>query len=346
MTTLSEACRDDHNSSNHITPLDFDSINEVPKSHIWSQSDHESHQIVLTQNPQYSLIPVINLNDPNALDLIGQACETWGMFQVINHGVNSKLVKKVEYEARRFFSLPTQQKRKVLRSPSGSVGYGSARMAAFYPKALWHEGYTIMGSCVDDAKTLWPHDYQSFCDAMDDYQKQMKQLAHNLMLLILHTLDVTQEELNWAASTHDSQGALQLNSYPSCPNPNQAIGLGPHTDSLLLTLLHQSNTNGLEVFIEGLGWSLVQPVEDAFVVSAGDLLHIFSNAKFPVLNHRAMVNQLKHRISVAYFYGPSVESMVAPSSRFRTPCFKSLPVKEYLQLKAKHFPNAIPFIRI
>lgn len=182
-------------------------------------------------------------------------------------------------------------------------------------------------------------------DTMDAYQNQMKLLTHNLLFIILETLDVTQEELNWVLSTHDSQVALQLNSYPSCPNPRLAIGLAPHTDSLLLTILNQNGISGLEIFVEGRGWSQVKPIEGAFVVNIGDLLHIFSNARFPVVSHRAMVSQSKHRISVAYFHGPPVESRVVPSSKFQKPCFKSLLVKEYLSLKAKHFFKALLLIR-
>ncbi|KAI3738028.1 hypothetical protein L2E82_28046 [Cichorium intybus] len=261
-------------------------------------------------------------------------------------GVPMELVKKVESEARRLFALTTHEKRKVLRSPGGATGYGLPRISPFFPKCMWHEGFTIMGSCVDDAKVLWPHDYQRFCDTMDGYQNQMKLLAQKLLLLILQSLDVTQEELNWATSTHDTQGALQLNSYPSCPNPSATLGLAPHTDSPLLTILHQSGTNGLEIFIEGLGWSPVSPVEGAFVVNIGDLLHIFSNAKFPVVYHRAMVNQSIHRISVAYFHGPPVESMVTPLSNSGNPRFKSLLVKEYISLKSKHNEKALSLIRI
>lgn len=181
---------------------------------------------------------------------------------------------------------------------------------------------------------------------MDAYKNQMKLLTHNLLLMILQTLDVSQEEMNWVTSTHDSQTALQLNSYPSCPNPSQALGLAPHTDSLILTLLHQGGVNGLEVFVEGLGWRQVQAVEGAFLVNVGDLLHIFSNAKFPALTHRVMVNQSKHRISLAYFHGPAVDSRVAPSSKFQKPCFKPMLVKEYLSLKSKHFSKALSLIRI
>ncbi|KAK9068379.1 hypothetical protein SSX86_012492 [Deinandra increscens subsp. villosa] len=345
MTTLSEVYRDNPVSDHHITPLDFDLIDgRVPESHLWPQFVEPGNK-TQTRNLQDSPIPVIDLTSPDARNLIGQACETWGMFQVVNHGVPLELVNKVESESRRLFALPTHEKRTVLRSADAATGYGSARISSYFEKGMWHEGFTIMGSCVGDAKVLWPHDYQRFCDTMDAYQNHMKLLTHNLLLIILETLGVTQEEMNWANSTHDSQGALQLNSYPSCPNPSQAVGLAPHTDSLLLTLLNQNDISGLEIFVDGLGWSQVQPVEGAFVVNVGDLLHIFSNAKFPVVSHRAMVNQSKHRISVAYFHGPPVDSRLAPSSKFEKPCFKPLLVKEYVSLKTKHFSKALSLIR-
>ncbi|KAI3743591.1 hypothetical protein L1987_61301 [Smallanthus sonchifolius] len=344
MTTLSEVYRNDLMTDRHITPLDFDSIDRVPESHSWPPFDEPLNKIQ-TCDLRDSLIPVIDLTNSKSRNLIGQACETWGMFQVINHGVPSDLVKKVESESRRLFALPAHEKRRVLRSTGGATGYGSARISPFYDKGMWHEGFTIMGSCVDDAKVLWPHDFQRFCDTMDAYQNQMRLLTHKLLLMILETLDVTKVEIVWAISTHDSQSALQLNSYPSCPNPSRALGLAPHTDSLLLTLLNQGGINGLEFFVEGLGWSQVQAVEGALVVNVGDLLHIFSNAKFPIVSHRAVVNQSKHRISVAYFHGPPVESRVAPSAKFQKPCFKSLLVKEYLSLKAKHFYEALSLIR-
>ncbi|GJV79005.1 gibberellin 3-beta-dioxygenase 1-like protein [Tanacetum coccineum] len=210
---------------------------------------------------------------------------------------------------------------------------------------MWHEGFGIVGSCVDDAKVLWPHDYHKFCDTMDAYQNEMKLLTHKLLHLMLQTLNVTQEEMNWVISAQDSQAKLQLNSYPSCPNPSHAIGLAPHTDSLLLTLLHQGGVNGLEIYIEGLGWSPVNPIDGALVVNVGDLLHIFSNATFRVPLHRAMVNREKQRISVAYFHGPPAESIVSPSSSFEKHCFKSLTVKDYSNLKAKNLGKALPLIR-
>ncbi|KAL9999268.1 putative gibberellin 3-beta-dioxygenase [Helianthus debilis subsp. tardiflorus] len=161
MTTLSEVYRNDPMADHNITPVDFDMLDEVPESHSWTQFGEPLTKIQ-THHLKESLIPVIDLASPGARSLIGQACETLGMFQVINHGVPSELIKKVESESRRLFALPTHKKCKVLRSADGATGYGSARISSFFDKCMWHEGFTIMGSCVDDAKALWPQDYQGF----------------------------------------------------------------------------------------------------------------------------------------------------------------------------------------
>lgn len=96
------------------------------------------------------------------MDLIGHACEKWGAFQLKNHGIPFGVIEDVEEEAKRLFALPTEQKLKALRSPGGATGYGRARISPFFPKFMWHEGFTIIGSPSHDAKKIWPNDYARF----------------------------------------------------------------------------------------------------------------------------------------------------------------------------------------
>ncbi|KAE9452253.1 hypothetical protein C3L33_15847, partial [Rhododendron williamsianum] len=340
MSTLLEAYKDDPVQLHHLIPLDFPSLRAVPESHVWP----ESYNFRVSPSDENLSIPIVDLKDPNIADNIGRACQTWGIFQVTNHGLPSGLLEDVEYEARRLFSLPVEQKRKVLRSPCGATGYGCARITPFFPKLMWHEGFTVMGSSVDHARVLWPHGYKRFCDAMDKYQKHMKTLAHNLFLTILSSLDLSEPEKNWAAAVYDSDSnALQLNSYPACPDPTRTIGLAPHTDSLLLTILH-CETNGLQTFRDGFGWVPVHRVSGALTVNVGDLLHILSNGKFPTVCHQAVVNRTRHRISVAYFYGPRADSVFGPFSRLGLPRYWTLTLKEYIGIKAKHLDKALSFI--
>ncbi|KAK9273997.1 hypothetical protein L1049_018811 [Liquidambar formosana] len=355
MTTLSEAYRDHPIHLHHIIPLDFDSVQAVPDSHVWPQSDKYSPSSgVLLPSDEHFSIPIIDLMDPTAAARVRHACETWGAFQLTSHGVSSCLLEDVEHEARRLFSLPARQKMKALRLPSGATGYGLARISPFFNKFMWHEGFTIMGSSADHARELWPYEYKRFCDVMDNYQTKMKALAERLLLLILESLDISKEEMNYSSLVHASEKgactALQLNNYPSCPNPNQAMGLAPHTDTSLFTILHQSDTMGLQIFQDGVGWVSVCPIANALVVNVGDLLHILSNARFHSVLHRAVVNQTQHRLSIAYFYGLPADSQVSPASKLvgsgQLPIYRSLMVKEYIKMKAEHLDKALSLIRI
>ncbi|KAI4316271.1 hypothetical protein L6164_024268 [Bauhinia variegata] len=356
MATLSEAYRDLSLPLHHIIPLDFSSVGSLPDSHAWLQSDDEDYRHRFSFNGGSCSgydgaglsIPVIDLLDPNATELIGLACENWGAFQLRNHGISRNLIEEVELEAKHLFALPTEQKVKALRSPGGATGYGRARISPFFPKYMWHEGFTIMGSPSGDAKKIWPNGSARFCDLMEEYQKQMKVLAEQLTHIIFKFLNISEEEkINWVGSTN-STGAVQLNSYPCCPEPKRAMGLAPHTDTSLLTIVHQSQTTGLQIFKEGLGWVPVHPHPSALVVNIGDLFHIISNARFPCVLHRVTVNRTHQRYSVAYFYGPPVDYVVSPIPATvlnkSVARFRSVTVKEYIGIKAKNLGGALALI--
>lgn len=56
---------------------------------------------------------------------VSEACEKFGFFQVVNHGVDQNLVQKCEKEAHRMFELPLDVKERVHRPPGTSFGYGA-----------------------------------------------------------------------------------------------------------------------------------------------------------------------------------------------------------------------------
>ncbi|KAL6221760.1 hypothetical protein ACLB2K_005155 [Fragaria x ananassa] len=332
----------------HIIPLDFNSVDTLPDSHTWDSSpDHH----LFTE-----FVPVIDLHDPNAATLIRPACEQWGVFQVTNHGVPMNLVQEAEVQARGLFELPIDQKLRALRSPESFSGYGSAGNTANFSKLMWSEGFTIMGSPVEHAAQLWPDDQSvqtHFCDVMEEYQKKMKGLSGKLIRLMLGSLGLDKEDVKWLkrpkrSSTNFPQ-VLQLNSYPVCPDPTRAMGLAPHTDTSIFTVLNQCDISGLQVFQEGIGWMSVQPIPDALVVNVGDLMHILSNGRFKTTMHRAIVNELHHRISIAYFYGPPYDVKISPPMKLirqdHPPLYRPVTWKEYLGIKGTHFNRALELIR-
>lgn len=188
--------------------------------------------------------------------------------------------------------------------------------------------------------------FTCFCsEVMEEYQKKMKELAERLLVLILKSLGTPEEHIEWPRS-HPCT-ALQLNSYPSCPDPARAMGLAPHTDSFLLTVLHQvSSIHGLQVLREGTGWVPVLPLEGALTVNVGDMLHIMSNALFPSVRHRVVVNETSHRMSIAYFYGPPVDYRVSPIPTRVPMRFHPVTVREYIEMKAENLEDALSRIRV
>lgn len=144
----------------HHKHLDFDSVQELPDSYAWTQLDEypsSGDSLIGSES-----VPIIDLTDPNALQLIGHACKTWGVFQVTHHGISNKLLDDMEILGRSLFSLPVQEKLKVARSPEGVSGYGLARISSFFSKLMWSEGFTVVGSPQDHFRQLWPQDYSKF----------------------------------------------------------------------------------------------------------------------------------------------------------------------------------------
>ncbi|KAK7330183.1 hypothetical protein VNO77_24370 [Canavalia gladiata] len=323
----------------HVVPLDFNSVKTVPDSHEWVVEPHASGSL-----------PLINLSDPNAKSLIRQACEKLGAFQVINHGVPMNLLKQVELETFRLFNLPTHRKLCALRSPDGIVGYGVPRIQCYFSKLLWSEGFSMMKAPVEHAAQLWPHqpDQQTtFCNIMEEGQKEMKASTERMMKLIVESLELGPEDVKWLKG--ETEALFALNSYPICPEPNKAMGLGPHTDTSLLTVVYQSSCSGLQFLGDGIGWIPVHPIPGTLVVNVGDLLSILTNGRFKSVLHRAVVNDTHHRVSVAYIYGPPSDVKISPLTKLtdddHPPLYRPVVWKDYAYAKSKHHNNTLNFFK-
>ncbi|PKI54470.1 hypothetical protein CRG98_025153 [Punica granatum] len=128
----------------------------------------------------------------------------------------------------------------------------------------------------------------------------MKDLALGIMELLAISLGV--ERLHYREFFEDSCSIMRCNYYPPCKEPSHVLGTGPHRDPNSLTILHEDQVGGLEVFTNG-KWHKVRPHPDALALS---------NGRYRSCLHRAVVNEYKERMSLAFFFSPAVDKVVRP----------------------------------
>lgn len=126
----------------------------------------------------------------------------------------------------------------------------------------------------------------------------------------------------------DSLSTLRLLHYPPVPQ-NQAqphdvdavkLSCTPHTDSGILTLLHQDATGGLEVLNASKQWVPAPYVPGSVVVNIGDLMAKVSGERFTATMHRVRAPPPKPdaldarfgRFSVPFFFEPGEACVVVP----------------------------------
>lgn len=115
--------------------------------------------------------------------------------------------------------------------------------------------------------------YQRYCEAM-------RELSQGIMELLAISLGVNR--LHYRKFFEDSRSIMRCNYYPPCNNSQLTMGTGPHCDPTSLTILHQDQVGGLEVFANN-KWHAVTPRPDALVVNIGDTFMVRFNV-FVLIN--------------------------------------------------------------
>lgn len=102
----------------------------------------------------------------------------------------------------------------------------------------------------------------------------MNNLTNGIMELLGLSLGVGREYFKEFFEGNDS--IMRLNYYPICQKPDLTLGTGPHCDPTSLTILHQDQVGGLEVFVDE-KWHAITPILDSFVINVGDTFMVSSS---------------------------------------------------------------------
>ncbi|KAL0368419.1 UNVERIFIED_CONTAM: 1-aminocyclopropane-1-carboxylate oxidase1 [Sesamum calycinum] len=251
-------------------------------------------------------IPLIDLDgvDEDAgtrekiVDRVREASETWGFFQIVNHGVPVSILEEILDGVRRFNEQDTEIKKQFYsRDVTKKVTFNSNFDLFSSPAANWRD--TIY--CVIAPNPPQPEELPTVCrEIMIEYSKQVMRLGRCLFKLLSESLGLSPDHLI-EMECADSL-AIIGHYYPPCPEPDLTLGIMKHSDSNFMTVLLQDNLGGLQVQHQK-QWVDVPPRPGALIVNIGDLFQLVSNDKFKSVEHRALASNSGPRISVASFFG-------------------------------------------
>ncbi|KAL5558581.1 hypothetical protein UlMin_034792 [Ulmus minor] len=189
-----------------------------------------------------------------------------------------------------------------------------------------------------------PKNPEGFSETLQEYCKQTRGVAGELLKGISKSLRLDENYIKKKMEMEKRSHQLAvINLYPPCPQPDVAIGLPPHTDHGLLTLLMQNELGGLQVFHNN-KWISVNPLPYSFLVNTGDHMEILTNGKYKSVVHRALVNNKATRISIGTAHGPPLNAVVSPAPELldyesQTPAYRGITYKEYLELQQSNQLN-------
>nr|O48882.1 RecName: Full=1-aminocyclopropane-1-carboxylate oxidase 2; Short=ACC oxidase 2; AltName: Full=Ethylene-forming enzyme; Short=EFE [Malus domestica]AAB94031.1 1-aminocyclopropane-1-carboxylate oxidase [Malus domestica] len=242
------------------------------------------------------------------LEKINDACENWGFFELVNHGISTELLDTVEKMNKDHYKKTMEQRFKEMVAAKGL-------------EAVQSEIHYLDWESTFFLRHLPSSNISEIPDLEEDYRKTMKEFAVELEKLAEKLLDLLCENLGLEKgylkkAFYGSKGpnfGTKVSNYPPCPKPDLIKGLRAHTDAGGIILLFQDDkVSGLQLLKDG-EWMDVPPVHHSIVINLGDQIEVITNGKYKSIMHRVIAQSDGTRMSIASFYNPGDDAFISPA---------------------------------
>ncbi|XP_075477303.1 2-oxoglutarate-dependent dioxygenase DAO-like [Primulina tabacum] len=250
-------------------------------------------------------VPVIDMQDFSTLpQKIVSACEDWGCFRLINHGVPFSLMSDMKDVVRSLHDLPMEIKMRNYNHQEPSKGYTPPNMASAFFESL---------SLYDDGSAVA---VENFCTQLDvspqqreiivKYTSAVQGLAELLGSKLMEGLGLNGEKFK--------EGICQfkMNKYNYGPETVGLQGAVMHSDAGFFTILQDDeDVDGLEAVDKTTGELIsVDHVPGTLVFNVGDAGKVWSNGRFHNVKHQVQCYEASVRITIALFVLPAEDETV------------------------------------
>ncbi|MFQ6649356.1 hypothetical protein Gotur_023013 [Gossypium turneri] len=270
------------------------------------------------------------------------------------------MMKAIIEVCREFFELPEEEKRGIGgKHVLDPIRFGTSFNESVDEILCWRDYVKIFqhpefhSPKKPPSFRLQQHLPKIFREIALEYSKRVRLVAREIIRGISESLGLEKDYIDETLNLENGLQLIAANLYPPCPRPELAMGLPPHSDHGLLTLLIQNQIGGLQVQHKG-KWVNIDPIPNSFLANIGDhievqlqipshflspscfvlvdsihiyfiygshimhslfLCKILSNGKYKSVLHRAVVNNRDVRISIAVPHGPALDAIVSPASK-------------------------------
>ncbi|CAL5036700.1 unnamed protein product [Urochloa decumbens] len=317
-------------------------VQEPPSRYLLPEQNRPGGLLACVEMPE--VIPTIDLrrlsanNDVQEAAKLRMALQSWGFFLITNHGVEASLMDAIISASREFFGQPLEHKQEYSNLIEGKQwqleGYGNDPVKRKDKVLDWSDRVHLKVEPEDERNIArWPGHPETFRDLLHEYSLSCKKVKDAILRSLAKLLKLDEHSLinqfGDKASTY-----ARFNYYPPCARPDLVLGIRPHCDVGVLTLLlMDKDVGGLQVLRDGT-WYSVPPVRDqGLLVNIGASLEIMTNGVFRGPMHRVVTNSEKERISLAMFYAVDPEKDIEPMADLLG---ENQPAR-YMKVKGKDF---------
>ncbi len=248
---------------------------------------------------------------------LGDAFHRIGFVGVVNHGVAKELIEGFYREAKRFFNLPEEVKKKYeIPGLAGQRGYTSfgKEHAKQSKVADLKEFFQLGQEVTDDDPVQYEYPKNVHVAEVPEFTALGLKLYRAFETAGAHLLRAIALHLNLPERYFDDKilngnSILRAIHYPPITQePASAIRAEQHEDINLITLLVGASAGGLELLDANNQWAPVMPEDDEIVINVGDMLQRLTNNYLKSTTHRVVnpPRELWHlpRLSIPFFLHP------------------------------------------
>ncbi|XP_030481433.2 2-oxoglutarate-dependent dioxygenase DAO [Cannabis sativa] len=237
-----------------------------------------------------------------------EACEEWGCFRIINHGIPISLMSDMKTLIRSLLDLPPEIKARNADVITGS-GYVAPSPANPLYEALGLYDYASPEALRRFSDQLGLSPYQR--EIVEKYGRAVNGLSLDIGKRMAKSLGLNVLKLKgwpWPCQ-------FRINKYNfSDDTLLGSSGVQIHTDNSFLTILQEDeDVKGLEIITKNGQFLPVDPSPGTLLLNLGDIATAWSNGRFYNVKHRVVCKEAMIRVSIASFMlGPKDEVVEAP----------------------------------